>query len=85
MYKKIFDSLKENGQFINCDKIALSDEAEQQQLYELEHHFDDYKHIDTPLTPDHELEVVQSVGFSDVTSTEVDREDYRLFKARKRK
>ena len=38
--KKIYDCLKENGQFINCDKIALTQEIEDEQLYELEHNIE---------------------------------------------
>ncbi len=40
LYKKIYDCLKEHGQFINCDKIALTQEIEDEQLYELEHNIE---------------------------------------------
>lgn len=85
LYKKIYDCLKENGQFINCDKIALSQEIEDGQLYELEHNVENYKHIDTPLTIEHEIEVLNKVNFQDITSSNVDKDDYCLFKARKLK
>ncbi len=84
LYKKIYDCLKENGQFINCDKIALSKEIEDTQLYELEHNIKNYNHIDTPLTLDHETELLKMVGFQDITSNTVDKDDYRLIKSRKR-
>ena len=42
LYKKIYDCLKENGQFINCDKIALTQEIEDGQLYELEHNIENH-------------------------------------------
>ena len=83
LYKKIYDCLKENGQFINCDKIAKTQEIEDKQLYELEHNIDKYKHIDTPLTVEHELEVINGVGFKDSETSKVDKENYALFKARK--
>ena len=83
LYKKIFNCLKDNGQFLNCDKIALSQEIEDNQLYELEHNFENHKHVDTPLTVEHEIEVLNSVGFRSISSSKVDKDDYRLFKARK--
>ena len=84
LYKKIYNCLKENGQFINCDKIALSNEIEAGQLYELEHNIKNHKHIDTPLTIEHEIEVLKSVDFHEITSSGVDKEDYILIKARKK-
>ena len=83
LYKKIYDCLKENGQFINCDKIALSQEIEDGQLYELENNIENHKHIDTPLTVEHEIEVLKRVGFQEITSSNVDKENYSLIKARK--
>lgn len=84
LYKKILDCLKNNGQFINCDYIAITQEKEDEQLYELEHNFDDYRHIDIPLTIEHELEILKSVGFSDITSDKIEEFDYSLIKARKK-
>lgn len=83
LYKKIYDCLKENGQFINCDKIALSQEIEDGQLYELENNIENHKHIDTPLTVEHEIEILKRVGFQEITSSNVDKDDYSLIKARK--
>ena len=85
LYKKIYDCLKEHGQFINCDKIALTQEIEDGQLYELEHNIENHKHIDTPLTVEHEIEVLKRVGFQEITSSNVDKDDYSLIKARKMK
>lgn len=83
LYKKIYACLKENGQFINCDKIALTQEIEDEQLYELEHNIENHKHIDTPLTVEHEIEILKRVGFQEITSSNVDKDDYSLIKARK--
>ena len=83
LYKKVLDCLKENGQFINCDRIAPTEEFEEHQLYELDHNIENYKHIDTPLTIEHEIEVLKEVGFKDITSSNVDKENYSLIKARK--
>jgi tRNA (cmo5U34)-methyltransferase len=84
LYKKVFDCLKEDGQFINCDKIALSQEVEDTQLYELENNIENYKHIDSPLTVEHEIELLENVGFQEITISNVDKDDYRLIKSRKK-
>lgn len=84
LYKKIFDCLREKGLFINCDKISLNQEAQDYSLYELEHNIENYKHIDTPLTIDNEMAILAKVGFVDMCSSKVDKEDYRLIKARKK-
>lgn len=84
LYKKIFDCLKEKGLFVNCDKISMSQEAQDNCFYELEHNIDNYKHIDTPLTVDNEISILEQIGFIDISSSEVDKSDYSLIKARKR-
>lgn len=84
LYKKIFDCLKANGLFVNCDKISLSQEDQDHSMHELENNIDNYKHIDTPLTVDNEISILEQVGFIDISSSEVDKGDYSLIKARKR-
>ena len=83
LYQKVYNCLKENGQFINCDKIALTDDVEENQLHELEHNIDNYKHIDTPLTVEHEIEILEKIGFKNIASSNVDKDDYKLIMSRK--
>ncbi|MBR2712712.1 MAG: class I SAM-dependent methyltransferase [Bacilli bacterium] len=83
LYKKIFDCLKENGQFLNSDFIAENEEIEKEQLYELDNEFDKYKHIDIPMTIEHELEVLEKVGFKDIKVKPVPKHSYALTIARK--
>ncbi len=85
LYKKVFDCLKNNGLFVNCDKISLSQEEQNRSIYELENNIDNYKHIDTPLTVENEMSILGQVGFNDISSSEVEKSNYRLIKARKKK
>ena len=81
--KKILDCLKNGGQFINCDLIALSPEEEAEQLVELENNTDDTKHIDIPLTLENEIDALEKSGFTQITSSNGGKENYGLFIARK--
>jgi len=83
LYKKIFDCLKDGGLFINCDKISMDQKSQDDSFYELEHNIDNYKHIDTPLTTENEIKILEKVGFSDINASVTDRIDYSLIKARK--
>lgn len=83
LYKKVFECLKNNGQFINCDYIALTKEIEDHQLYELDHNINNYKHIDTPLTVEHEIELLEQAGFKNISTTNVEKDSYSLIIARK--
>ena len=83
LYKKIYESLKEGGEFLNSDKIVLSDEDEQKAIEYYNEYIQEKPHIDTPLSINHELEVLKEAGFKDISVSNVDREDYRLFKAKK--
>ena len=83
LLKKIKDCLKDGGQFINCDLIALTSEEEAEQLVELENNTDDTKHIDIPLTIENEIDALEKAGFTQITSSNGGKENYGLFIARK--
>ncbi len=83
LYEKIYDSLKENGEFINCDKVAFSFEEEEQMLADYYEYKDVYAHNDTPLFIDREVELLKNTGFRDVVVRPVDQDNYRLIKAKK--
>ncbi len=82
LYKKVYDCLKKDGVFINEDYFANDVEAEK-------HGFDDYynlvrgkdEHYDTPLTIDHEIEVLKKAGFSSFEKCITD--NYRIIIAKK--
>lgn len=83
LYQKIYDSLKLNGVFINCDKIVKTRKEEQELIKEYYHEKNKRPHIDTPLCIDSELAILKSVGFTDIETKEVDKENYLLIIARK--
>lgn len=83
LYKKIYDSLKDDGIFINSDKVALTNQEELDKIEFYNKYVDELPHIDTPLSISHEEEILKEVGFKNIITREVDKEDYRLFIANK--
>ena len=81
LYKKVYDSLREGGMFINSDYISKTDEEEENvfEWYRLEH--ENRPHIDTPLTSEHEKEALLAAGFREVTVSPTALDNYRLFVA----
>ncbi len=72
-YKKLFHSLKAGGYFILTDYFAESKSLEREyfanfQKLKKEQGIDDDKfyHYDTPLTAEHETEILKAAGFSEV-------------------
>lgn len=73
LYKKLYDSLKFDGYFILTDYFAESEELEREYYENLlilkeEQGIseDGFYHYDTPLTVEHEVEILKTCGFSDV-------------------
>lgn len=73
LYNKLHESLKDNGYFILTDYFAESEELEAEYFYNLEEikrneglSEDEFYHYDTPLTVEHEIEVLKEAGFSKV-------------------
>lgn len=71
LYKKLFNSLKADGYFVLTDYFAESEALEREYFENLrqlksEQGITDsgFYHYDTPLTIDHEREVLKSAGFS---------------------
>lgn len=71
LYIRLREALKENGYFILTDYFAPSEELERMYRQELlrlkaEQGIQDaeFYHYDTPLTVEHEMEVLQAAGFS---------------------
>lgn len=81
LYQKIYDSLREGGLFINSDLIVDTIEEEKQGIYNYEHNVD--RHNDTPLTIDHEIEILKAVGFNDIEVSKPEVKRYYVLKARK--
>ncbi|MCM1134616.1 MAG: class I SAM-dependent methyltransferase [Clostridium sp.] len=73
LYQKLHGALAENGYFILTDYFAESEELEKEyfanlkKLKEEQNITDDeFYHYDTPLTAEHEMEVLRRAGFSKV-------------------
>lgn len=73
LYRKLFHALADGGYFILTDYFAETDELENlyfdglEQLKRAQNITDDaFYHYDTPLTVEHETELLKSAGFSDV-------------------
>ena len=73
LYRKLYASLKTGGYFILTDYFAESEEAEREYFENLrrlkrEQGIDDneFYHYDTPLTVEHEIDVLKNAGFSTV-------------------
>lgn len=83
LYKKIYDCLKEGGQFLNADKLADSLEDQERDLKEYLEDPHKWPHMDTPLCEEVEREILENVGFKDIESINVESPHYKLLKARK--
>ena len=83
LYKKIYDCLNPGGEFINSDKVVLTNEEESQLIDEYNREKDSRPHIDTPLSIEHEIDILYKAGFKDVEVLKTDKENYRLIKSRK--
>lgn len=73
LYQRLFHALKECGYFILTDYFAKTSELEKEYFNELKKLKQEQKitdnafyHYDTPLTAEHELEILRNAGFSDV-------------------
>ena len=73
LYKKLNTALTDSGYFILTDYFAESEEAEHFYFSELERLKSEqglepnvFYHYDTPLTVEHEIEILKKAGFSDV-------------------
>ena len=73
LYRKVCQALKKGGFFLLTDYFAESEELEREYFRELERlkreqdlSDDGFYHYDTPLTVEHEMEVLREAGFSDV-------------------
>lgn len=73
LYRKLFASLKTDGYFVLTDYFAPSEAFERESFATLERlkreqgvSDDGFYHYDTPLTVEHETEILRQAGFSEV-------------------
>lgn len=77
LFQKVYDSLKENGVFLECDYLACCDEEEHLLFSECARRRaasgiaeNVFVHFDTPLTVSHESELLYQAGFSEVRAVD---------------
>ena len=83
LYKKIYISLKDGGIFLNSDKIVDTNQEELDAIKFYNENINNKPHIDTPLSIEHEIEILEKAGFKNISVSKVEKENYRLFKASK--
>lgn len=73
IYKKLYETIKLGGYYIECDYIACGEEEESLCLEEYEYRRkqnnipeDMFIHIDIPLTLEHQCELMKNAGFKSV-------------------
>ena len=82
LYTKVYNSLKDNGVFVNEDYFVMNDEEEKNKFAEYENMVrGDKAHYDTPLTIEHEVEVLKESGFKDINTLITD--EYKIIIAKK--
>ncbi len=82
LYKKLRACLADGGIFVNADKVAASQEIQDECLALWRDKPDSERHIDTPLTPENEQKLLLAAGFATVTVSEATIESYRLMIAK---
>ena len=89
LYKRLLTSLSSDGYFVLTDYFAESDEMENFCFSELARikgeqglEKDSFYHFDTPLTPEHEIEVLIKAGFSKVQIMQNWKATYTLLASR---
>ena len=83
LYGRIRDCLADGGQFLNADKVSRNRAEEDADLADYAADPNRFPHMDTPLAPSAELRLLEDAGFREITVSLTDRENYRLFSARK--
>ena len=73
LYRKLHAALKQDGCFVLTDYFAESEDAEKENFQNLKQMKEEqglpenvFFHYDTPLTVEHEIQVLRQAGFSDV-------------------
>lgn len=85
LYQKIYNCLKQNGQFINSDRFLDTQQEEDQMMREFIENPNHKSHLDTPLWKKNEEKILKEVGFEEIEFTKLEStKGYYLLKTRKR-
>lgn len=83
LYKKVYNSLNDGGQFINSDRFVETEEEEKAAIKEYKENPNNKMHVDTPLCIDNEIMLLKEAGFKEIKFIPVKDENYRLMIATK--
>ena len=83
LYTKIYECLKNDGQFINSDRFVDTQEEQDRLMKEYEETPNLYPHMDTPLTTENEKRILNEIGFKNIKIGNLEDERYKLLIATK--
>jgi len=83
LLKKAHEALKPGGMLINCDKIVFTAQEEADNFEHYDEYHKKWPHVDTPMTPEHEKQLLLLAGFSRVELRKTPVDNYRLMIAHK--
>lgn len=83
LYRKVLDCLRDGGRFLNADKVSATRAEEARDLAEYAEDPSRWPHMDTPLAPSTEMELLENAGFVRIAVSPTDQDNYRLFSAEK--
>ena len=80
LFEKVHSCLKDGGEFINSDKFADNPEDEALCLADYYENKDKRPHIDTPLSVETEVSLLEKVGFGKIEVFKCDVQYYNVIK-----
>ena len=81
LYRKVLESLRPGGVFVNSDRCAESQERQDFLFHELEVNAASYVHLDTLLTVENERRLLEDAGFVEFSASAIEGGDYWLISA----
>ncbi len=84
LYEKIFASLRSGGCFISADCICSELSEERWTFDNYAELLKEWRHVDTPLSKETEIRLLEAADFKNITVTDLENEKYKLIYAEKK-